>query len=62
MKQYREEAVAGTRFGLIEKDLETVTWKAKHFFKTRILRVRITEIQKTIAFLLMSNRRDLLNK
>lgn len=49
MKQYQEEAVAGTRFGLIEKD-ETVTWKAKHFFKTRILRVRITEMQKPLRF------------
>src|SRR4029453_5926136 len=41
MKHQKEEAVAGTRFGLIEKD-ETVTLKAKHFFKTRILRVKIT--------------------
>ena len=32
MKAYKEEAVAGTRFGLIEKD-DTVTWKAKHLFK-----------------------------
>ena len=36
MKDHKEEAVAGTRFGLIGKN-ETVTWKAKHFFKTRIL-------------------------
>jgi ligand-binding SRPBCC domain-containing protein len=49
MKKHQEEAVAGTRFGLIEKD-ETVTWKAKHFFKTRILRVRITEMQKPLRF------------
>lgn len=45
MEKYKEEAVAGTRFGLIEKD-ETVTWKAKHVFKTRILRVKITEMKK----------------
>jgi len=50
MKQHREEAVAGTRFGLIEKD-ETVTWKAKHFFRTRILRVRITEMHKPLRFI-----------
>jgi len=49
MKQHREEAVAGTRFGLIEKD-ETVTWKAKHLFKTRILRIKITEMQKPLRF------------
>ncbi|HEY1872533.1 MAG TPA: SRPBCC family protein [Chitinophagaceae bacterium] len=49
MKQHREEAVAGTRFGLIEQN-ETVTWKAKHFFKTRILRVGITEMQKPFRF------------
>ena len=35
MSKFGEEAVAGTRFGLMEKD-ETVTWKAKHFFKTRL--------------------------
>ena len=35
MISYKEEAVAGTRFGLIEKD-ETVTWKARHLFKNRI--------------------------
>ncbi len=50
MKNYKEEAVAGTRFGLIEKD-ETVTWKARHFFKTRILRVAITEMQKPLRFI-----------
>ena len=47
MKKHKEEAVAGTRFGLIEKD-ETVTWKAKHLFKTRILRMKITEMQKPL--------------
>ena len=50
MKKYKEEAVAGTRFGLIEKN-ETVTWKARHFFKTRILRVSITEMQKPLRFI-----------
>src|ERR1700755_903620 len=49
MKQYQEEAVAGTRFGLIEKD-ETVTWKAKHFFKKRMLRVKITDMKKHEQF------------
>ena len=49
MKQHREEAVAGTRFGLIGKD-ETVTWKAKHLFKTRVMRIRITEMQQPLRF------------
>lgn len=45
MTDFHEDAVAGTRFGLIEKD-ETVTWKAKHLFKNRLLRVKITEMKK----------------
>ncbi len=49
MTPYREEAVAGTRFGLIEKD-ETVTWKARHLFKSRLLRVKITEMKKPEMF------------
>lgn len=49
MSSFKEEAVAGTRFGLIEKD-ETVTWKAKHFFKSRLLRVKITEMKKPEMF------------
>jgi ligand-binding SRPBCC domain-containing protein len=50
MTRHREEAVAGTRFGLIEKD-ESVTWKAKHLFKTRLLRTRITEMVKPSLFI-----------
>ena len=50
MIKYKEEAVAGTRFGLIEKD-ETVTWRAKHLFKTRLLRSRITEMVKPKIFI-----------
>lgn len=49
MARFNEEAVAGTRFGLIEKD-ETVTWKARHFFRNRLLRVRITEMKKPDMF------------
>ena len=49
MSTFKEEAVAGTRFGLIEKD-ETVTWKAKHFFKKRFLLVKITEMKKPEMF------------
>lgn len=49
MSNHKEEAVAGTRFGLIEKD-ETVTWKARHLFKNRLLRIRITEMKKHEMF------------
>lgn len=49
MTKHKEEAVAGVRFGLIEKD-ETVTWKAKHLFKNRILKTRITEMKRPEMF------------
>jgi ligand-binding SRPBCC domain-containing protein len=49
MSSFEEEAVAGTRFGLIEKD-ETVTWRAKHLFKKRFLRVKIVEMKKPEMF------------
>jgi ligand-binding SRPBCC domain-containing protein len=49
MTRHKEEAVAGVRFGLIEKD-ETVTWKARHLFKNRILKTRITEMKKPEMF------------
>lgn len=50
MSAYREDAVAGTRFGLIEKD-ETVTWQAKHLFKNRLLRVKVSEMKKSEMFM-----------
>ena len=49
MSKFKEEAVAGIRFGLIEKD-ETVTWKAKHLFKNRFLRSKITAMTKPDMF------------
>ena len=49
MSAFKEEAVAGTRFGLIENE-ETVTWRAKHFFKNRFLRVKISEMRKPEMF------------
>ena len=49
MTKHKEEAVAGVRFGLIEKD-ETVTWKARHLFKNRILKTRITEMKRPEMF------------
>jgi ligand-binding SRPBCC domain-containing protein len=49
MSHYKEEAVAGTRFGLIEKE-DTVTWRAKHLLKERLMRVKITEMQRPDMF------------
>jgi len=49
MAHTREEAIAGTVSGLIGPD-ETVTWKARHFFKTRILRSRITAMNRPLSF------------
>ena len=49
MSRFKEEAVAGTRFGLIEKE-DTVTWKAKHIFKNRLLRVKVTEMSRPAQY------------
>lgn len=50
MAKFKEEAVAGIRFGLIEKE-ETVTWKARHLFKTRLYRSKITDMKKPQMFI-----------
>jgi ligand-binding SRPBCC domain-containing protein len=44
-----EQAVAGTTMGLIGMG-ETVTWKAKHLMKTRIMKIRISEMVKPFSF------------
>jgi ligand-binding SRPBCC domain-containing protein len=44
MSKFKEEAVAGIRFGLIENE-DTVTWKARHLFKNRLLRVKVTDMR-----------------
>jgi ligand-binding SRPBCC domain-containing protein len=44
-----EQAIAGTTSGLIELD-ETVTWKAKHLMKTRVLKSRITAMTRPLSF------------
>jgi ligand-binding SRPBCC domain-containing protein len=44
-----EEAVAGTTTGLIGPD-ETVTWKAKHLYRTRILKSKITAMDRPLTF------------
>ena len=49
MAHTNEQAVAGTTAGLIQLQ-ETVTWKAKHLFKTRVMRVKITEMSRPFSF------------
>jgi ligand-binding SRPBCC domain-containing protein len=49
MMDSREEAVAGVTSGLIEQG-QTVTWKARHLFKTRYLKSKITEMVRPTSF------------
>ncbi|HEY4111484.1 SRPBCC family protein [Puia sp.] len=44
-----EEAIAGTTNGLIGLD-ETVTWKAKHLLKIRILKSKIVSMARPLSF------------
>lgn len=49
MTNHKEEAVAGTVSGLINLN-ETVTWKARHLGKTRVLKVKISAMQSPLHF------------
>lgn len=44
MQDTKEQAIAGITSGLITKD-DTVTWKGKHFFKTRFFTSKIIEMR-----------------
>jgi ligand-binding SRPBCC domain-containing protein len=44
MNKYAEKIVKGTMTGLMNLNDE-VTWKAKHLFKERVLRTRMTELK-----------------
>lgn len=48
--QTNEKAIAGVLNGLINKN-ETVTWQARHFFKTRQFTAAITEMQRPALFI-----------
>jgi ligand-binding SRPBCC domain-containing protein len=43
MEQTGEKVIGGITSGLIKQD-ETVTWQARHLFKTRVFTSRITEM------------------
>ena len=45
-----EKAIDGVMNGLINKD-ETVTWQAKHLFKTRLFTAKITEMKSPDFFI-----------
>ncbi|HEV2355910.1 MAG TPA: SRPBCC family protein [Puia sp.] len=49
MAHTNEEAIAGTTTGLIGLN-ESVTWKARHLRKTRILKSRITAMEPPLSF------------
>src|SRR5829696_4460904 len=49
MMHHQEEVIDGRKDGLMIKG-ETVTWKAKHLFATRKLKVRMTEIDTPAFF------------
>lgn len=49
MKHYEEKIVDGTMSGLMNLD-DTATWTAKHFFKQRRLKIKITQLQRPDFF------------
>lgn len=49
MAHTNETAISGVTHGLIQLG-ETVTWRAKHLFKTRMLQVKITAMQPYTSF------------
>lgn len=49
MAHTQEQAVAGATTGLIELN-DTITWKAKHLMKVRVMKVKITAMEKPLLF------------
>jgi ligand-binding SRPBCC domain-containing protein len=49
MKQHEEKIVEGVMTGLMNLN-ETVTWTAKHFFKQRRLKIKITRFKRPEYF------------
>jgi ligand-binding SRPBCC domain-containing protein len=46
---HKEEAIGGVTSGLI-KEGESVTWKARHLFKTRLLKIKISKMENPVFF------------
>lgn len=49
MAKFSEQVIAGKHSGLAELN-DMITWKAKHLFKERILKVKITEVKRPHFF------------
>jgi hypothetical protein len=49
MTSHQEKIIDGVMSGLMNLN-DTVTWKARHFFKERMLQVKITQLQKPDFF------------
>jgi ligand-binding SRPBCC domain-containing protein len=60
MYKRKEQAVNGTTFGLINEG-ETVTWKAKHLYRTRFLKVKVSSMNRPVSFTDESVSGDLKN-
>ena len=55
---YKIDAVAGTRFGTLEKG-ETITWKSHHLFKDRLQRIKVVEMTKPEMYIEVQLQGDL---
>jgi ligand-binding SRPBCC domain-containing protein len=49
MDKYGEQAINGKTSGLMDLG-DTVTWKAKHVYKERVMAVKITSMQRPFSF------------
>lgn len=49
MIKFNETAISGTTSGLINLG-ETVTWRAKHLFKTRFLKMKVMDMNRPNSF------------
>ena len=49
MKKYDESIIDGKQTGLLDLN-ESVTWTARHLFKQRVIRVRLTKLQRPDYF------------
>lgn len=50
MADHQEKIIAGTSTGLL-KENDTVTWQAKHLFRQRILKVKLTKLKSPEYFI-----------
>lgn len=49
MQHHNEEIIDGVRQGLMNKG-DAVTWRAKHLFRNRLLKVQLTELVAPVFF------------